>query len=237
MSMCSALLAKPFPRYSLHNMPQTSFTCRDKILGGYYADSETQCQMFHVCVKVAGVGVSYHSNQIKKPKWSRSEWNFVSNLRSKIFDSSAPMVQLLIKKPKLAPIGEMSTAIRLLYFMAAITLICTELVLDSRVRKLQPETTKTHSICNVPNQVRNACISGKFNYFERIFQTICVVSSPQQFLAYIRTDITANQQHNLLHSHRGMITPNWIQLAFIKAPQPQQQLKARQLSHSLNLLT
>lgn len=39
-------------------MPQTSFTCRDKILGGYYADPETNCQMFHICVKVAGVGVS-----------------------------------------------------------------------------------------------------------------------------------------------------------------------------------
>lgn len=39
-------------------MPKTSFTCRDKILGGYYADPETQCQMFHVCVKIAGVGVS-----------------------------------------------------------------------------------------------------------------------------------------------------------------------------------
>ncbi|GAB0093656.1 hypothetical protein DMENIID0001_088270 [Sergentomyia squamirostris] len=49
--------AKPWPTYSLENMPRTSFTCRDKILGGYYADSETQCQMFHVCVKVAGVGV------------------------------------------------------------------------------------------------------------------------------------------------------------------------------------
>ncbi|XP_055851993.1 putative uncharacterized protein DDB_G0282133 isoform X2 [Episyrphus balteatus] len=38
-------------------MPQTGFTCHDKILGGYYADPEAQCQMFHVCVKVAGVGV------------------------------------------------------------------------------------------------------------------------------------------------------------------------------------
>ncbi|XP_055625858.1 mucin-2 [Toxorhynchites rutilus septentrionalis] len=45
------------PRYSLENMPKTSFSCRDKILGGYYADPETQCQMFHVCVKVSGVGV------------------------------------------------------------------------------------------------------------------------------------------------------------------------------------
>lgn len=45
-------------KYSLQNMPVTSFTCRDKILGGYYADAETNCQMFHICVKVAGVGVS-----------------------------------------------------------------------------------------------------------------------------------------------------------------------------------
>lgn len=49
---------KPWPSYSLQNMPRTGFVCRGKILGGYYADAETQCQMFHVCVKVAGVGVS-----------------------------------------------------------------------------------------------------------------------------------------------------------------------------------
>ncbi|XP_056633050.1 dual specificity protein kinase splB-like isoform X2 [Diorhabda sublineata] len=48
---------RPFPTYSLENMPSTGFSCRDKILGGYYADAETQCQMFHICVKVAGVGV------------------------------------------------------------------------------------------------------------------------------------------------------------------------------------
>lgn len=48
---------KKYPAYSLQNMPKTDFSCRDKILGGYYADADTQCQMFHVCVKVAGVGV------------------------------------------------------------------------------------------------------------------------------------------------------------------------------------
>ncbi|KAF2895338.1 hypothetical protein ILUMI_10835 [Ignelater luminosus] len=48
---------RPYPTYSLEQMPDTDFSCRDKILGGYYADPETQCQMFHVCVKVAGVGV------------------------------------------------------------------------------------------------------------------------------------------------------------------------------------
>lgn len=46
------------PNYSQGNMPVTSFSCRDKILGGYYADPETDCQMFHVCVKVPGQGVS-----------------------------------------------------------------------------------------------------------------------------------------------------------------------------------
>ncbi|RZF33254.1 hypothetical protein LSTR_LSTR012791 [Laodelphax striatellus] len=45
------------PNYSLDEMPRTSFSCRDKIVGGYYADPETDCQMFHVCVRVAGVGV------------------------------------------------------------------------------------------------------------------------------------------------------------------------------------
>lgn len=78
------------PKYSLNNMPRTGFTCRDKILGGYYADPgkkhtpnssksqndficflfsflETNCQMFHICVKVAGVGVSDWLNfSIKK---------------------------------------------------------------------------------------------------------------------------------------------------------------------------
>ncbi|TDG48163.1 hypothetical protein AWZ03_005338 [Drosophila navojoa] len=50
------VFGRPWPTYSLQNMPKTQFTCRDKILGGYYADPETQCQMFHVCVKLPGVG-------------------------------------------------------------------------------------------------------------------------------------------------------------------------------------
>ncbi|XP_061391226.1 mucin-2 [Musca vetustissima] len=59
----SSFFKKPWPTYSLQNMPQTRFTCHDKILGGYYADPETQCQMFHVCVKVGGVGQQqHHSN-------------------------------------------------------------------------------------------------------------------------------------------------------------------------------
>ncbi|OXU20258.1 hypothetical protein TSAR_001441 [Trichomalopsis sarcophagae] len=51
---CVFGLQRPPPRYSQQYMPQTSFTCRNKIVGSYYADPETDCQLFHVCVSVAG---------------------------------------------------------------------------------------------------------------------------------------------------------------------------------------
>uniref|UniRef100_A0A224X7D7 Putative golgin subfamily protein n=1 Tax=Panstrongylus lignarius TaxID=156445 RepID=A0A224X7D7_9HEMI len=31
------------------NLPETNFSCENKVIGGYYADVETGCQMFHVC--------------------------------------------------------------------------------------------------------------------------------------------------------------------------------------------
>ncbi|KAJ9590127.1 hypothetical protein L9F63_016756, partial [Diploptera punctata] len=31
------------------NLPDTNFSCEGKVIGGYYADIETGCQMFHVC--------------------------------------------------------------------------------------------------------------------------------------------------------------------------------------------
>ncbi|CAH1395619.1 unnamed protein product [Nezara viridula] len=31
------------------NLPETNFSCDKKVIGGYYADVETGCQMFHVC--------------------------------------------------------------------------------------------------------------------------------------------------------------------------------------------
>ncbi|XP_014212351.1 uncharacterized protein LOC106642169 [Copidosoma floridanum] len=31
------------------NLPETNFSCRGKVIGGYYADVEAGCQMFHVC--------------------------------------------------------------------------------------------------------------------------------------------------------------------------------------------
>ena len=46
------------PNYSPDAIPETSFTCEDKITGGYYADQEADCQLFHVCVQVSEYEVS-----------------------------------------------------------------------------------------------------------------------------------------------------------------------------------
>ncbi|XP_076684704.1 uncharacterized protein LOC143377376 [Andrena cerasifolii] len=52
-------LQRPPPRYSQQYMPETSFSCRNKIVGSYYADPETDCQVFHVCVSVSGTVQDY----------------------------------------------------------------------------------------------------------------------------------------------------------------------------------
>ncbi|CAL1679176.1 unnamed protein product [Lasius platythorax] len=56
---CVLGLQRPPPRYSQQFMPETSFSCRNKIVGSYYADPETDCQVFHVCVSVAGTIQDY----------------------------------------------------------------------------------------------------------------------------------------------------------------------------------
>ena len=38
----------------LANVPETSFGCEGQVEGGYYADPEGECQVFHIC---AGGGV------------------------------------------------------------------------------------------------------------------------------------------------------------------------------------
>ena len=34
----------------LDRVPPTLFTCRGRVAGGYYADPQTKCQAFHVCL-------------------------------------------------------------------------------------------------------------------------------------------------------------------------------------------
>ena len=47
------------PNFSPDAIPETSFTCEDKITGGYYADQEADCQLFHVCVQVSEYEVRF----------------------------------------------------------------------------------------------------------------------------------------------------------------------------------
>ena len=75
------------PNFSPDAIPETSFTCEDKITGGYYADQEADCQLFHVCVQVSEyevrielfekcqelklINLTYCVRGKNVPKWSR----------------------------------------------------------------------------------------------------------------------------------------------------------------------
>lgn len=50
------------PNYHHDHMPETSFTCAGKVVGGYYADPDADCQMFHVCVQVDEHDVSFNTH-------------------------------------------------------------------------------------------------------------------------------------------------------------------------------
>ena len=52
MFLCVKGLPRRPPNYEHDSMPDTTFTCKDKVVGGYYADPDADCQMFHICVQV-----------------------------------------------------------------------------------------------------------------------------------------------------------------------------------------
>lgn len=49
VQLSKVLAARPPGYLDFDNLPETNFTCEGKVIGGYYADIETGCQMFHVC--------------------------------------------------------------------------------------------------------------------------------------------------------------------------------------------
>jgi len=51
VTLVEAVPRRP-PNYQHDSMPDTSFTCDGKVVGGYYADPDADCQMFHICVQV-----------------------------------------------------------------------------------------------------------------------------------------------------------------------------------------
>ncbi|XP_069970806.1 U-scoloptoxin(01)-Er1a-like [Penaeus vannamei] len=63
---------EPPPNYSHDLLPETNFTCSDKATGGYYADPEAGCQMFHVCVRVSDEETGLVSKTRREHVLSRS---------------------------------------------------------------------------------------------------------------------------------------------------------------------
>ena len=61
------------PNYPYDDMPDTSFTCAGKVVGGYYADPDADCQMFHVCVQVDENDVStYYQIDLRRYQKKRN---------------------------------------------------------------------------------------------------------------------------------------------------------------------
>lgn len=64
------------PNFSPDAIPETSFTCEDKITGGYYADLEADCQLFHVCVQVS-------EYEVRKQEKLQETFNLETIIRTK----------------------------------------------------------------------------------------------------------------------------------------------------------
>jgi len=45
----------------LADVPETAFSCEGQVPGGYYADSEAECQVFHICADDAQGGLAKYS--------------------------------------------------------------------------------------------------------------------------------------------------------------------------------
>lgn len=120
----TAYAQKRPPNYSQDDMPITSFSCREKVVGGYYADPETDCQMFHVCVHLPGVGVRIIIRIFLSHHLLRCNWRNTMLCRFKISDSYAPTKHLSIKITKFVTIGTILTASCPPPHTIAILLIC-----------------------------------------------------------------------------------------------------------------
>ena len=45
----------------IFQVPDTSFVCDGQVNGGYYADPEAECQVFHICTQDGAGGLSKYS--------------------------------------------------------------------------------------------------------------------------------------------------------------------------------
>ena len=54
-SLRNSIPGEPFVDYPVYSdIPQTQFKCNGKVDGSYYADTESNCQVFHICSDLGG---------------------------------------------------------------------------------------------------------------------------------------------------------------------------------------
>merc|ERR1711994_190796 len=59
MKSVPGIPGEDYPIYA--EAPETAFSCEGQVNGGYYADSEAQCQVFHICTADGAGGLAKYS--------------------------------------------------------------------------------------------------------------------------------------------------------------------------------
>ena len=77
---------------------QTSFGCDGLVFGGYYADPETQCQQYSVCLQVSGCRIFPHTSiflSVKNERKHYYEHNMIIRIRiGKMYHYRIPLTHL-----------------------------------------------------------------------------------------------------------------------------------------------
>lgn len=99
------LLLLCFQYLDFDNLPDTNFSCDGKVIGGYYADVETGCQMFHVCT-IGQKGKRREKNKNKTQPNSvfrfaeTTFFRHASRSVAELYNRSNPVIVIYIKKKK-----------------------------------------------------------------------------------------------------------------------------------------
>lgn len=83
-----------FKYLDFDNLPETNFSCQGKVIGGYYADVEVGCQMFHVCT------IGQKGNSAKGEKKKKEKGDLIEPIPNQINSSSACFLLRIEKEKK-----------------------------------------------------------------------------------------------------------------------------------------
>merc|ERR1711963_478227 len=124
----SAVPGVPGEDYPIYaEVPETAFTCDGQVDGGYYADGEAECQVFHICTADGAGGLSKYSflcpnGTIFNQNYFICDWWFnLTVLKPRVFSPS--MTRLLPNELKLTELLLMPLLLMLPHMMLLLIML------------------------------------------------------------------------------------------------------------------